>query len=281
MSRSFSIFFPMYNERENIQTTLGAALEAVPRLGFDDYEILIVDDGSRDGSAEIVARMAAQDPHIRLVRHPRNLGYGAALRTGFLSARCDVVFYTDSDLPVELAEIKRALPLLESADLVIGYRLDRHDTPRRAVYSRTYNFLMRGLFGVRVRDVNFSFKLIRRRVLDEIALTASTVFIDGQLLAEAQRLGFTIAEMPIHYQPRRHGQSSFNSLRAAWDTLTEMLRYRFLPRNPSLPRPLEVSPTFMKAQSGLPRYAEARPWSEAEQAPAEPALPSRRAAARK
>ena len=227
--RSFSIFFPMYNERDNIAATLTQALKVLPSLGFPDYEILVVDDGSKDGSADVVREFMRRDPHVRLVQHPRNLGYGAALRTGFTSASSDLVFYTDSDLPIDLSEIRRTLPHVGEADLVIGYRIRRFDTPRRALYSRVYNFLMRVLFGVRVRDVNFSFKLVSRRVLDSIKLSAETVFIDGQLLAEARRIGARIVELPIDYQPRRVGTSSFNSLRAAADTLFEMLRYRFAP----------------------------------------------------
>ncbi len=226
---TLSVFFPMYNERDNITVTLERALDVLPSLGFADFEILVIDDGSKDDSAQVVRQAAQHEPRIRLVSHPRNLGYGAALRTGFTSARGDVVFYTDSDLPIDLGEVARALPLLEEADLVIGYRRRRYDTPRRALYSKVYNQLMRLLFGVRVRDVNFSFKLVRRRVLDAIRLSASTVFIDGQLLAEAVRGGFRIAEMPIEYTPRRVGASSFDSLHAAWVTLVEMLRYRFSP----------------------------------------------------
>lgn len=226
---TLSVFFPMYNESANIAVTLERALAVIPSLGFADFEILVIDDGSRDDSALVVRRAAEREPRIRLVSHPRNLGYGAALRTGFTAARGDVVFYTDSDLPIELGEIARALPLLAGTDLVIGYRLRRYDTPRRALYSKVYNLLMRILFGVRVRDVNFSFKLVRRRVLDAIKLSAATVFIDGQLLAEAVRHGFQITEMPIEYTPRRVGTSSFDSVRAAWVTLVEMLRYRFAP----------------------------------------------------
>jgi glycosyltransferase involved in cell wall biosynthesis len=225
---SFSIFFPMYNERDNIGQVLAEAEQVIPSLGFADYEILVVDDGSRDGSADLVEAWAQQNPRIRLVRHPGNLGYGAALRTGFTHAGSELVFYTDSDLPVDLRDIARALPLLEQADLVIGYRRERRETLRRAVYSRVYNRLMRSLFDVHVRDVNFSFKLVRRRVLERVRLTAGTVFIDGQLLAEARRQGFRIAELPIDYRPRQAGSSSFDSLRVAWQTLREMVGHRVL-----------------------------------------------------
>jgi glycosyltransferase involved in cell wall biosynthesis len=238
--RSLSIFFPMYNERDNIAATLDRALQVIPTLGCTDYEILVVDDGSKDGSAEVVRGFMRRDPRVRLVQHPKNLGYGAALRTGFTSASSDLVFYTDSDLPMDLSEIARALPHADEADLVIGYRIQRFDTPRRALYSRVYNTLMRILFGVRVRDVNFSFKLVHRRVLERIRLSAETVFIDGQLLAEARRIGARIVELPIDYQPRRVGSSSFNSLRAAFSTLSEMLRYRFAPGSMARVEPLAV-----------------------------------------
>jgi len=223
--QSLSVFFPMYNERLNIGSVIERAESIIPDLGIEDYEILIIDDGSRDGCDQIVEQRAALNPHIRLVRHTENRGYGVALRTGFMQASKEAVFYTDCDLPADLADLKRALPLLDRANLVIGYRLQRHETLRRAIYSRIYNLLMRLLFGVYVRDVNFSFKLVHRKVLQSIKLDASSVFIDGQLLAEAVRYGFSITQIPIEYTPRRFGRSNFDSLRVAWNTLCEMFDY--------------------------------------------------------
>jgi len=193
--QSISIFFPMYNERANIEQVIARAEQTIPELGVKNYEILIIDDGSRDGSAEIVQEWSERNPQVCLVRHPRNMGYGAALRTGFATSRFDAVFYTDCDLPVDLGELVKNMPLLKDADLVIGYRKKRFETLRRAIFSRTYNVLMRLLFNVHVRDVNFSFKLVRKQVLDRITLTAGTVFIDGQLLAESVRYGYSILEV--------------------------------------------------------------------------------------
>ena len=227
-TQSLSVFFPMYNEELNIDQTLDQAELKIPSLGIEDYEILVIDDGSKDGSAEVVNRRITQNPRIRLVRHPVNVGYGAALRTGFTQATRDLIFYTDCDLPVDLNDIQRALPLLKEADLVIGFRIKRHETLRRAIYSRIYNSLMRILFGVHVRDVNFSFKIVRRRVMQRVQLSASTVFIDGQLLAEAVYHGFKIAEIPVEYTPRKFGISNFDSLLTAWLTLKEMLSYALL-----------------------------------------------------
>jgi len=222
---SLSLFFPMYNERENIKNLIVHIEREVPLLGVQDYEILIIDDGSQDGSAQIVQAWANRNPRVRLVQHETNQGYGAALRTGFLSAKKDVVFYTDVDLPASIADLQRGLPLLADVDLVIGYRIKRHETLRRAVYSRIYNALMRLLFGVRVRDVNFSFKVVRRTALERFQLTATSVFIDGQLLAEARRCGCVIREIPIEYKPREFGSSNFDRFSAAWVTLVEMLQY--------------------------------------------------------
>jgi glycosyltransferase involved in cell wall biosynthesis len=202
--------------------------KAVSVLGglTDDYEVLIVDDGSTDGSKDIAHVLAAHDAHVRVIHHSTNRGYGAALRTGLKGASKDLVFYTDCDEPIDLAEIRPALARLgPDVDLVIGYRIDRHDTPRRWLFSLVYNGLVRLLFDVHVRDVNFSFKLIRKTVLQGLDLRASSTFIDGELLAEAVRYGYCIVEMPIKYYPRKYGKSSFGSLGAALEALEEMIAY--------------------------------------------------------
>lgn len=232
---SLSVFFPMYNEKETVERMVRKALKLLGSI-TDDYEVLIVDDASFDGSERIVQELACEDSHVRIVRHPRNLGYGAALRSGFQNASKELVFYTDCDEPVDLREMIRALSLLTpAADVLVGYRIRRYDTLRRFVYSKVYNLLCRFLLGIRVRDVNFSFKLVRQDVLRRIRLTATSAFIDGELLAEAVRYGYRIVEIPVEYFPRRVGKSSFDSLRAAWLTLMEMLAYWWRTRVRRLP----------------------------------------------
>lgn len=221
-----TLFVPMHDERESLEPLVRKALAVLAGI-TPDFELLLVDDGSRDGSGERADELARGEPRLRVVRHPRNLGYGQALRTGFGQARGEVVAYTDCDQPADLALLPEALRLLDDdpgLDMVIGYRLHRREGPRRWLYTRVYNTLVRALFGVRVRDVNFSFKLVRSAALRQARLSAGSAFIDGQLLSEAVRLGWRLREVPVEHQPRRHGRSHFDSLGPALATLAEMLR---------------------------------------------------------
>jgi len=227
----------MYNEIETIERMVNKALSVLDPL-FDDYEVIIVDDASSDGSEQIADDLARCHPSVRVIHHSRNLGYGSALRTGFNSAVKSLVFYTDCDEPVDLSEIERALTLIVSdsdVDMVVGYRIKRYESLRRSIYSKVYNFLCRLLFDIRVQDVNFSFKLVKRDVLQHIQLHAGSVFIDGELLAEAARYGYRIVEIPIQYFPRRSGKSSFDSLGAAFYTLEELVAYWWRTRVRHLP----------------------------------------------
>jgi glycosyltransferase involved in cell wall biosynthesis len=221
-----TLFYPMYNEVQSVRPMTEKALKVL-RAVCDEFEILIIDDGSSDGSEIIAQELAAQYPEVRVIRHDGNKGYGQALRTGFANARMDIVAYTDCDEPADLWLFAAALTHMENPniDMVIGYRLNRWDGVRRFVYSKIYNTLVRVLFGVNVRDINFSFKLIRREKLKKLHLAAGSVFIDGELLAEAARHKVRLLQMPVIYQPRKHGSSHFDSMRAATHTLEEIWAY--------------------------------------------------------
>jgi glycosyltransferase involved in cell wall biosynthesis len=224
-----SIFFPMWNEEGYVERAVQAAEEECQRLiGIGEiatYELVIVDDCSTDRTPEIADALAAADSRIRVVHHPVNRGLGGAIKTGFASVRGDVVLYTDADLPFEMLELGRALRVLRhyDADMVSAYRLDRTgEGPRRAVYSFVYNWLVQLAFGTRVRDVNFAFKLVRRRVLDVARPVSEGSFIDAELVIRAQKLGFHIVQIGVDYFPRTRGVSTLSSPAVIRRMLKEM-----------------------------------------------------------
>lgn len=221
---SITLFYPMYNELKSVAYITHKALTVLKAV-CEDFEILIIDDGSSDGSEKLAEELAAKNPNVRVIHHERNQGYGQALRTGFASASKDVVIYTDCDEPADLWLIPAVLTQMDEHDMVIGYRLNRWEGVRRFLYSKIYNNLIRILFGVKARDINFSFKAIKRDALQKLHLAAGSVFIDGELLAEAARHQLRIYELPVVYQPRKYGVSHFNSLRAATYTLQEIQAY--------------------------------------------------------
>ncbi|HEX7094517.1 MAG TPA: glycosyltransferase family 2 protein [Acidimicrobiales bacterium] len=215
---SLTILFPMWNEEQLIRSTVAAAKEAADELvlagEIGTYEVLIVDDASTDATPLLADELAREDPRVRVVHHPVNRKLGGSLKTGFAEARGELVLYTDADLPFDMAEIAKAVRLLRiyDADIVSAYRLDRTaEGPRRFLYSMLYNWLIRYVLGVRLRDVNFAFKLLRRDVLRRIQLRSEGSFIDAELLARAQRLGFHIIQFGVDYFPRRQGMSTLSS----------------------------------------------------------------------
>jgi glycosyltransferase involved in cell wall biosynthesis len=224
-----SIFFPMWNEEEYLHRAVGAAQEICERLVRDgeieDYEVIVVDDASTDATGRLADELAATDPHVRVVHHEVNRKLGGSIKSGFEAAKGDVVLYTDADLPFEMIELVRAIRVLRTyeADVVSAYRLDRTgEGPRRAVYSWIYNGLVRAMFGTRLRDINFAFKLCRRRVLDHVTLASESSFIDAELVIRAQRSGFEIVQIGVDYFPRTRGVSTLSSLSVIRAMLREM-----------------------------------------------------------
>lgn len=219
-----SVFFPTFNEEENIAEAVAHAKAELEKLGRN-YEIIIVDDASTDGTTQIADALAREDHHVIVFHHLRNTKLGGALRTGFYRARGEVIFYTDADNPIDMGDIARNLPLLDKCDFVTGYRLNRDETMLRAIYSRVYNSIIRLLFGLKVKDVNFSFKIVRRRVIDTVSLHSHGSFIDAELLLEAKRKGFTISEVGVRYYPRTKGKSTLAKPGIIVTILKEMLQY--------------------------------------------------------
>lgn len=221
-----SIFFPMWNEEDYLQRAIDAAAEVCGLLidmgEIADYELIIVDDASTDRTPQLADDLAAADPRIRVVHHPVNRKLGGSIKSGLTAATGDLVLYTDADLPFEMLELVKAIRLIRhyEADMVSAYRLDRTtEGPRRAIYSWVYNWLVEIAFGTRLRDVNFSFKLCTRRLLDAIDLVSEGSFIDAELAIRARRMGFTVMQFGVDYFPRTRGESTLSS----WPVIRQML----------------------------------------------------------
>lgn len=232
-TETLSIFFPMWNEEAYIERTVGAAKEVADELvaagSIADYEIIVVDDASTDNTAKLADELAAADSHVKVVHHPVNRKLGGSIKTGFATATGDLVLYTDADLPFDLAELHKAIRLLRyyDADIVSAYRFDRvGEGPSRAIYTFFYNVLIRRLFGVRMRDINFAFKLCRREVFRHVSLKSEGSFIDAELIIRARKLGFHVIQFGVDYFPRTRGVSTLSSLSVIRRILAEMVELR-------------------------------------------------------
>jgi len=219
---SISLFFPAWNEELYVERAVLRAHAVLSRL-TEDFEILIVDDASTDRTREVALGLAARFPQVRVVTHAVNKKLGGALKTGFAECTKDVVIYSDVDLPFDLGELERAMHLLDylEADVLLGFRFDRtSEGPKRVVYSFAYNWLIRAIFGSYYRDINFSFKVVRRHVLQTITLRSEGSFIDAELVLKASAAGFSVFQFGVDYFPRSRGVSTL----ASPQVIAQMLR---------------------------------------------------------
>ena len=204
---ALSLVFPARDEQANLAPLLAAARASAGRF-TPDFELLIVDDGSRDGSAALVERLAQRDARIRLIRHAGPHGYGAALRTGLRAARGELVFFSDADLQFDLEELSALLAHARRFDVVAGYRSPRRDPLSRRLLARVWGWIMRALFELPVRDIDCAFKLFHRRVLELVPIASLGAFVNTELLVRARSAGFRIHQVPVTHRPRRHGRQS-------------------------------------------------------------------------
>lgn len=228
-----SVFYPMWNEEDYIERALEfgrRACEGLLETGeILDYELIVVDDKSTDRTGEIADRLAAADPRIRVIHHERNRKLGGSMKTGFAAATGDLVLYTDADLPFDMAELPRAVRLLREyqVDIISAYRFDRTgEGSLRSLYTWVYNGLIKTLFGVKVRDINFACKLIRRRIFDHVELRSEGSFIDAELIIRASRMGYEIMQMGVDYFPRTRGESTLSSPGVIFTIVREMWSLR-------------------------------------------------------
>ena len=202
---SISVFFPCHNEQENVARTTSQAVEVLSQIA-GDYEVIIVNDGSSDDTAKIADALAAGDEHVHVVHHPTNLGYGAALKSGFAAASKELVFYTDGDGQFDMKEIPKLLPLIKQYDIVSCYRIDRKEGLLRKLNAWAWTRLGCFLFNMKIRDVDCAFKLFKREIFDNIKIESTGALIDTEILARATRKGYTVTQLGVHHYQRTAGE---------------------------------------------------------------------------
>jgi glycosyltransferase involved in cell wall biosynthesis len=220
-----SFVLPAYDEEANIEQAVREVTVAAERM-FAGHEVVIVDDGSRDRTGEIADRLATEDIRVRVVHHPRNLGYGEALRSGFLASRLEYVFVTDADLQFDVSELENFLPYMGIVDVVAGYRQNRQDALLRRLLAHGWNALVRVLFYVPVRDIDCAFKLFDRRVLEEVSVESVGAMVNTELMVKLGRSGASVVELGVTHRPRRAGRARGASPRVILLALRELLRMR-------------------------------------------------------
>ena len=237
MRVSISALFPAYNDQYTIESMV-RDVTAELRKVTDDFEVLVVNDGSRDLTGDVLNQLANEIPQLRVIHHPQNLGYGAALITGFKNARRDLIFYTDGDGQYDVREIHNLLAALgPNVDWVNGYKIRRADVWYRIWIGEAYRHGMRFLFNLAIRDVDCDFRLFRRRILDTVSLESHSGIICVEMARKFQLAGFSMVEIPVSHLPRRHGSSQFFSIRhltlifaglfKVWWSLVLLPRFRF------------------------------------------------------
>lgn len=239
-----TVFFPAYNDAGTIASMVVAAVLAASRL-TPDFEVIVINDGSRDRTPAILDELARVYPQVRVVHHPKNRGYGGALRSGFAHASKDWIFYTDGDAqydPWEMAELwARTGPRV---DLVNGYKISRSDPIHRIVIGRVYHHMVKRLFGLKVRDVDCDFRLMRRAIFDRVALTKDSGVICLEMMKKIQDAGFAIAEAPVHHYHRAYGKSQFFNVRRIARTAVDVLKlwWALVVRRGAQPPPAPARP---------------------------------------
>jgi glycosyltransferase involved in cell wall biosynthesis len=219
-----SVFFPAYNDSGTIASLVISALQSARRL-TRDFEVIIVNDGSADATAQIADELARTYAEVRVVHHERNRGYGGALRSGFAAATRELVFYTDGDAQYDPSEMALLWArLADDVDLVNGYKISRSDPLHRIIIGRVYHHTVRMLFGLTVRDVDCDFRMLRRSIFDRVLLETNSGVICLEMMKKIQDAGFRIAEVPVHHYHRAYGRSQFFNVRRLFKTGVDVAR---------------------------------------------------------
>jgi glycosyltransferase involved in cell wall biosynthesis len=223
-SPGLSVFFPAYNDSGTIASLVITAIKTASTL-TPDYEVIVVNDGSTDATGEILEELARIYPHVRVVTHPANRGYGGALRSGFASASKEIIFYTDGDAQYDPSEMAALWSkMAPGVDLVNGFKISRSDPWHRIVIGRIYHHTVKTMFGLRVCDVDCDFRLMRRSIFDRVRLEKDSGVICLEMMKKIQDAGFTIVEVPVHHYHRAHGTSQFFNFRRVFRTGIDVLK---------------------------------------------------------
>ena len=220
---SISVFFPCYNEEDNVSRTVEKALSVLEKLGVE-FEVIIVNDGSRDATGRIADEIAGRDSRVKVVHHRTNLGYGAALKSGFNAATKELVFYTDGDGQFDINELPPLLPLMGPYDIVSCYRLNRQDPFIRKINAWCWTKLVCLLFTMKIRDIDCAFKLYKRAIFDNIKLSSTGALIDTEILAKAIRRGYTVTQKGVHHYPRTAGAQTGANLKVILRAFRELFK---------------------------------------------------------
>jgi glycosyltransferase involved in cell wall biosynthesis len=221
-AQSISVFFPAYNDAGTIASLVVLA-ERTLRGITDDYEIIVVNDGSADHTANVLSELEAVYPRLRVVHHPTNLGYGSALRTGFASATKDLIFYTDGDAQYDVRELELLVALMtESVDVVNGYKISRSDPLHRIIIGKIYCWLIKLAFRIGIKDVDCDFRLVRRSSYNRVRLYSASGTICVEMIKSFQDAGLKFAECPVHHFHRAYGKSQFFNFKRLFKTFRDL-----------------------------------------------------------
>jgi glycosyltransferase involved in cell wall biosynthesis len=232
-----SLFFPVYRDEATVERVTSKAIGVLEELAAE-YEVIIVDDGSPDRAGELADEIARADPRVRAIHHPRNLGYGEALRSGFRAARFEWICFTDGDDEYEVGDLGKLLRLQDHYDLIITFRYAKRYSSWRIFVSFVYNHVLRFVFQTRYRDVSCGLKLIRKAVVDELDLVSTSPFIGAEVAIKTMLKGFRVGEVGIQTFPREFGRGSSTSLRNILATIRDMRRVYAMVFSPEYDRPM-------------------------------------------
>jgi glycosyltransferase involved in cell wall biosynthesis len=221
---SLSVFFPAYNDSGTIASLVIRALQTASRL-TPNHEVIVVNDGSTDATAQILDELVQIYPALKLVTHSTNRGYGGALRSGFTAASKEIVFYTDGDAQYDPSEMELLWQQMSrDVDVVNGYKISRSDPWHRIFIGRLYHYIVKTMFGLAVRDVDCDFRMLRRSIFERVRLERNSGVICLEMMKKIQDAGFRIVEVPVHHYHRAHGRSQFFNVPRVYRTGIDVMR---------------------------------------------------------